>query len=1127
MSLPVLSPRKPEATDNVNTKTSPRLLFPKLRQMSGPLSRDGVKHSPAKQAIRTLGLPATVEDFEYGIDAPLERHWLEQWIEEYQKTDTNFNSISLLCEAKMHEVQQLTEHAPSPNHVRTAVACELLNRLANGMGKFGTILQPIRTEIFKAVYDNYNESLSEGRLTDFVKRVPFFSVVKEFERKHTTLNAELVKHKAISTRAVHSQMKNQRVLCQSLKYWSAAYVQIIFKTWAAHTKNRNNVEKYIDRLLKLKTDTRRHTFTAWKEYKMEQEIAGQAQTEGSLRQEIEELRARIKSLEIQADHFNDQMTDLESSLEASEAENHQLRQQLDVHEKEREHLKPELLTETVVNTFDELLNPDMLGGLRGWRKKHMLYAEDVSLLCGPGEGLDQYLLLDDEEILVRWVNFHLSKAQHSLRVENLHADLKDCIALTVVLNRLDPVECSIDALYEPDIEKRASMVVENTARLLDLEPSVNVIQVHHILGENRQALKVFLSTLFCERPQIGVRAHDLSWQRKTELDRMMDHTLQKIKTHSSKITSRFQDPFLLLEEGETLRELRQLSSDRILLRWVNHHLRAARFTHDIVNFTTDFRDCDVYEMLLRQIAPELDLRPLDMETEVPKKARVICDLIGQLSGNTDLLTPENIQQCAGDINAAVLSALFTLRPGLEVVEGTTFSRHVKALEELKEDWDAVKAANRKDPAILAAFCTKFAQARVDLQKAFAAATSANEEFAKLELKAQRYIQELLVARLNGTPKHTMETVENRDYLKYTVVNHTKLADLLAKEQYPDECVREVESLLRMHFSSLRRIFRHYAASSTNGSVVSINSDELWLLVKDCRLPGRSLTSGQIDIIFSQANVNVDRAGNPLVTHDRELSPDEFIEVLLRISAARYKQRLKTKTLAEKFGFLLDNDILPNACKHNADKFRADLMKEEVRQVFRNHEDVLRQIFNVYAAADMSSHQALRHRNTINNAEFLKLVKDCGFTDTSTTIATVNHIFGNIQHDYDITLLGQGSPALQVKRPQPEELGEMAFSEFLEALTALSMYKDPDPYLSLEAKLDKFLTDKLYPALKIYYKANRTSDTASRKLLQMLLNPSRSVARPKASLPRSREPTSSQDSMEREVVEQIVVGEDDS
>jgi hypothetical protein len=71
--------------------------------------------------------------------------------------------------------------------------------------------------------------------------------------------------------------------------------------------------------------------------------------------------------------------------------------------------------------------------------------------------------LKPEEILVRWINYHLRKnGQDDKQVKNLGKDLINSHALTHVLNRLDKDKCSLDSLSGDDNTAKASAVIANS-----------------------------------------------------------------------------------------------------------------------------------------------------------------------------------------------------------------------------------------------------------------------------------------------------------------------------------------------------------------------------------------------------------------------------------------------------------------------------------------------------------------------------------------------------------------------------------------------------------------------------------------------------------------------------------------
>ncbi|RKP19934.1 fimbrin [Rozella allomycis CSF55] len=86
-------------------------------------------------------------------------------------------------------------------------------------------------------------------------------------------------------------------------------------------------------------------------------------------------------------------------------------------------------------------------------------------LLDKDETLEDFLKLPADAILLRWVNYHLKKAEHSKRINNFSNDIKDSEAYIVLLNQLAPEVCSRDTLKEEDLLKRAELMLKNTEKL--------------------------------------------------------------------------------------------------------------------------------------------------------------------------------------------------------------------------------------------------------------------------------------------------------------------------------------------------------------------------------------------------------------------------------------------------------------------------------------------------------------------------------------------------------------------------------------------------------------------------------------------------------------------------------------
>ena len=101
-----------------------------------------------------------------------------------------------------------------------------------------------------------------------------------------------------------------------------------------------------------------------------------------------------------------------------------------------------------------------------WQIIRLISVKSVSLkdvpeimrLANDGEELADLLKLPPENILIRWMNFHLRNAGQK-EIANLGKDLKDSKSLLYVLNQLDKEKCSLDGLTEEDELKRADNMI--------------------------------------------------------------------------------------------------------------------------------------------------------------------------------------------------------------------------------------------------------------------------------------------------------------------------------------------------------------------------------------------------------------------------------------------------------------------------------------------------------------------------------------------------------------------------------------------------------------------------------------------------------------------------------------------
>ncbi|KAK5978433.1 Fimbrin [Trichostrongylus colubriformis] len=143
--------------------------------------------------------------------------------------------------------------------------------------------------------------------------------------------------------------------------------------------------------------------------------------------------------------------------------------------------------------------------------------------------------------------------------------------------------------------------------------------------------------------------------------------------------------FRLLREGETLDDLRKLSPEEILMRWVNYHMENANVSRRLTNFTTDINDSEIYTHLLHQIAPNgcgVTLSPLSVKGNVNRAAAMLDE--AEKLDCREFVTPNDVASGNYKLNLAFVANLFNKHPNLpdpgadeiveEVVEETREER---------------------------------------------------------------------------------------------------------------------------------------------------------------------------------------------------------------------------------------------------------------------------------------------------------------------------------------------------------------------------------------------------------------------------------------------------------------------
>ncbi|XP_022550517.2 fimbrin-1 isoform X2 [Brassica napus] len=119
----------------------------------------------------------------------------------------------------------------------------------------------------------------------------------------------------------------------------------------------------------------------------------------------------------------------------------------------------------------------------------------------------------------------------------------------------------------------------------------------------------------------------------------------------------------LLEDSDDVEELLRLPPEKILLKWMNFHLKKGGYKKTVSNFSSDLKDAQAYAYLLNVLAPEhCDPATLDAKDPLERAELVLCH--AERMNCKRYLTAEEIVEGSPTLNLAFVAQIFHERNGL-------------------------------------------------------------------------------------------------------------------------------------------------------------------------------------------------------------------------------------------------------------------------------------------------------------------------------------------------------------------------------------------------------------------------------------------------------------------------------
>ncbi|EFC46337.1 predicted protein [Naegleria gruberi] len=139
---------------------------------------------------------------------------------------------------------------------------------------------------------------------------------------------------------------------------------------------------------------------------------------------------------------------------------------------------------------------------------------ELVLLLKEGESLESFIKLPTEEILMRWVNYHMDKSGSSRKITNFSSDVTDSEIYTRLLKQIAPECCTLSPLNESDMEKRADKMLNEAAKI-DCRKLVKPLDV--VKGNSKLNL-AFVANLFNTRPALEAPKDMTDYANLLDLD---------------------------------------------------------------------------------------------------------------------------------------------------------------------------------------------------------------------------------------------------------------------------------------------------------------------------------------------------------------------------------------------------------------------------------------------------------------------------------------------------------------------------------------------------------------------------------------------------------------------------------
>jgi hypothetical protein len=341
-------------------------------------------------------------------------------------------------------------------------------------------------------------------------------------------------------------------------------------------------------------------------------------------------------------------------------------------------------------------------------------------------------------------------------------------------------------------------------------------------------------------------------------------------------------------------------------------------------------------------------------------------------------------------------------------------------------------------------------------------------------------------RVLGKDSNISVSLEKETLASWVSLPASKLLSLCESE---DE-FRKIEQVFKDNVLDLIKIFRIYGSAAGGKGI--LEQEFLKVMTKACVTNKKNILRSHLQLIYQQSrqsnggipldNVSPGAPGASLSptaggegeddTDDRGATPNEFFEALTRVAYHNYQKRREfmgqiatmmnmgdevSRETINGSGSLLScvvdlvvDKVAPLTKKFQEQglTFKKQMIHPDVQHVCKAQEKKLKRIFNAYSQKNKNPQS---RGKLLDLSDFESLLKDRRLIDALFPHGKIKQLVAFVQQDGEI-----GNTASSINGYDADS--EFVFSEFVEALSAIAVYRNANPYLPFSKKLETFFDE---------------------------------------------------------------------